>query len=74
MFADLSELDAAIEAASRILQLSREGCFEDCVEAITADIKQIILPGCLLLLCAADGKTRKAIGARYRKLRDLISN
>ena len=73
MFQDLAELDAAIEAASRILALAREGGFQDCVTAIVADIRQVILPGCTLLLCASDGAQRKAIGKRYRQLQRMIS-
>ena len=73
MFEDLAELDAAIEAASRILALAREGGFQDCVAAIVADIRQVILPGCTLLLCTADGKHRKAIAQRYRRLQKMVS-
>ena len=73
MFEDLAELDAAIEAASRILALAREGGFTDCVEAIADDIRRVILPGCTLLLCAADGKHRKAIAQRCRRLQKMVS-
>ena len=72
MFTELAELDAAIEAASRILALAREGGFQDCVAAIVEDIRQVILPGCTLLLCASDGAQRKAIGKRYRRLQKMV--
>ena len=45
MFVSLAELDAAIEAASQILQMSRECGFQDCVTPIVEDIRQVILPG-----------------------------
>jgi hypothetical protein len=69
----LAELDQAIEAAAQILRISRECGFQDCVAAITEDIKQVIAPNCLLLLCASVGNQRRAVARPYRKLLRMIT-
>jgi hypothetical protein len=73
MFENLAELDAAIEAAGRLLTSARECGFEDSIAAIVTDIKQVIMPDCVLLLCASDGKLREAISQRYQRLRKMVA-
>jgi hypothetical protein len=63
MFESLAELDAAIEAASQILQMSRECGFQDCVTAIVEDIRQVILPG----VRVASGRYRRKAQSGCRK-------
>jgi hypothetical protein len=69
----LGELDQAIAAAEQVLRIARECGFQDCVAAIVEDIKQVILPDCLLLLCASVGNQRKAVARRYRRLLRMVS-
>jgi hypothetical protein len=73
MYDSLAELDQAIEAAARILQLARENSFDDCVAMITSDIRRYVLPGTLLLLCASVGNQRKAVARRYRRLLRMVA-
>jgi hypothetical protein len=44
------------------------------VTPIVEDIRQVILPGCVLLLGATDGKLRAAVAKRYQRLQKLVSN
>ena len=72
--ATLDELDALITEGEWIFKIARECGFADAVAGIAEGIRRTILPDCVLLLCAADGKQRKAIGKRYRRLRATIAN
>jgi hypothetical protein len=74
MFENLADLDQAIEVAVRLLSISRECGFEDSITAIMTDIKQVILPDCLLLLCTSTGELRKAVARRYRRLLRMVAN
>jgi hypothetical protein len=71
--ATLDELDALITEGDRIFRIAKECSFTDVVAGIAAEVRRTILPGCVLLLCAADGKHRKAIAQRYKRLQKMVS-
>jgi hypothetical protein len=69
----LDELDDVIAEAEKTLQMARECHFSDAVAGITEDIRGTILPGLVLLLCAADSKQRKRVANFYRRLQKMIA-